>query len=75
MTVKTAAQRLEVSPATVYAMVAAGKLHCYRVGMGRGAIRISDDHLAAYLTGAEPLRPASAPAPVRRIRLKHLKIS
>ena len=72
LTVKQAASRLEVSSATVYAMVASGRLRCYRVGNGRGAIRISEEHLAAYLAGAEPqIKPP--PAPVRPVRLKHLR--
>jgi excisionase family DNA binding protein len=72
MTVKEAAIRLEVSPATVYAMVASGRLRCYRVGNGRGAIRINEEQLAEYLRAAEPV-PAQAPAP--RVRLKHLRLS
>ncbi len=73
MRVREAAARLEVSPATVYALVASGRLRCYRVGMGRGCIRISDDQLAAYLESAEPVaRPAPTPAP--RLRLKHLRL-
>jgi excisionase family DNA binding protein len=74
MTVKQAAARLEVSQATVYALVAAGKLGCYRVGLGRGAIRITEVHIAEFLTSAEPTRK-EAPAPaVHQVRLKHLKI-
>jgi excisionase family DNA binding protein len=72
MTVRDAAKRLEISAATVYAMVASGRLRCYRVGNGRGAIRISEEHMAAYLEGAETA-PEAIPAPVRRVRLKHLR--
>ena len=75
MKVREAAARLEVSAATVYALVAAGRLRCYRVGMGRGSIRISDEHLAAYLAGAEPKAATPAVAvPVRRVKLKHLNL-
>ena len=73
MTVREAAAKLEVSQATVYALVAAGKLRCFRVGMGRGAIRVSDEHLADYLKGSEPVAKV-APAPVHRPRLKHLRL-
>ena len=73
MTVKQAAARLEVSQTTVYALVAARKLRCYRVGMGRGQIRISEDHLAEYLRKSEP--GPDAPAPVPRPHLKHLRLS
>jgi excisionase family DNA binding protein len=72
MTVKQAAEKLEVSQATVYALVASGRLRCYRVGIGRGCIRITDEHLAEYLKGAEPVI-APAPPPARQVRLKHLR--
>jgi excisionase family DNA binding protein len=71
--VREAAQRLEVSPATVYALVASGRLRCYRVGMGRGSIRITEEHLAEYLKRAEPaLPPVTTPA--RRPVLRHLRL-
>jgi excisionase family DNA binding protein len=73
MRVREAAAKLEVSPATVYALVAAGKLRHIRVGLGRGAIRILDEHIADYLRAAEPVTKAvPAPAPARQIKLKHL---
>ncbi len=46
MRVGEAASRLDVSKSTVYALVAAGKLTCCRVGLGRGGIRISEEQLA-----------------------------
>ena len=73
MTVRETAARLEVSQATVYALVAAGKLRCFRVGMGRGAIRVSEEHLAEYLKGSEPVAKA-VPAPAHRPRLRHLRL-
>lgn len=73
MRVKEAAERLDVSAATVYALVAGGRLRCYRVGMGRGSIRIAEEHLAEYLKGAEPAIEQAPPAPARRrVRLRHL---
>lgn len=74
MRVREAAQRLEVSQATVYALVASGKLRCHRVGMGRGCIRISEEHLAEYLKASEPVVAQSPPpAPARKAKLKHLR--
>ena len=72
MTVKQAAERLEVSAATVYGLIAAGKLRCHRIGLGRGAIRMSETHVVQYLEGAEPT-PRSVPAsvPARHVKLKH----
>jgi excisionase family DNA binding protein len=71
--VREAAARLEVSPATVYALVASGRLGCYRVGLGRGCIRIAEEHLAAYLKGAEPVITPGPTTPTRpKAKLKHL---
>jgi excisionase family DNA binding protein len=51
MTVKQAAEKLVVSPATVYQLCTAKLLPHSRVGLGRGVIRISEADLAAYLAG------------------------
>jgi excisionase family DNA binding protein len=76
LTVKQAAGRLEVSQATVYSLVAAGKLRCVRIGNKRGVIRILDDHLAEYLKQAEPVaQQPPAPPAARRVILKHLDLS
>jgi excisionase family DNA binding protein len=73
--VKQAAARLEVSVATVYGLVGSGKLKHYRIGNGRGVVRIAEDHLAEFLKQAEP-KAATAPAPPRPApRLKHLRLS
>lgn len=72
MDVKEAAARLEVSSATVYALVAAGKLRAYRIGLGKGRIRISEEHIAEYLAGAE--RKVTPPPPSRRVKLRHLRL-
>jgi excisionase family DNA binding protein len=45
--------RLEVSVSTVYALIATGMLRCYRIGVGRGCIRITDEHIADYLKKVE----------------------
>jgi excisionase family DNA binding protein len=73
MRVRDVAERLEVSQATVYALIAHGKLKCSRIGLGRGVIRVSDDQLAAYLQAAEPV-PVRAPAPPRPVKLRHLRL-
>lgn len=77
MKVKEAAAIMEVSPAVVYQLVAAGKLKHYRVGNGRGVIRIGEDHVREYLEGAARggvAVPASPPAPTRPLKLKHLRV-
>ncbi|MER6749452.1 helix-turn-helix domain-containing protein [Streptomyces fungicidicus] len=47
--VKDIAHALRVTTATVYAEVAAGRLESYRVGQGRGTIRVSRAAFAQYL--------------------------
>jgi excisionase family DNA binding protein len=71
--VRDVAGQLEVSTSTVYALIAAGKLRCSRIGLGRGVIRISEEQLAEYLRAAEPRVAPPAPAP--RLRLRHLRLS
>jgi excisionase family DNA binding protein len=73
MRVRDVALRLEVSPSLVYTLISTGKLKCYRVGMGRGCIRISEEQLAEYFRAAES-RPPAVPA-ARLVRLKHLRRS
>ncbi len=51
LTVKQAAERLGVSPSTVYHLCAAKLLPHSRVGLGRGVIRIAEADLERYLAG------------------------
>ena len=48
LTVKEASARLRCSPSTIYTAVATGQLPHYRVGTGRGHIRIHKDDLETY---------------------------
>jgi excisionase family DNA binding protein len=74
VTVREAAERLEVSVSLTYRLIAAGKLRCSRHGLGRGAIRISEAELAEYLASAEKgLQQGPEVAP-RRMRLKHIRL-
>jgi excisionase family DNA binding protein len=74
VTVRQAAERLEVSPQLVYALIAAGKLSCVRIGLGRGTIRVLDEHVAEYLARAQSAaKPLPAAPPRREIKLKHLR--
>jgi excisionase family DNA binding protein len=74
VTVRQTAARLEVSVSTVYGLIAAGKLRCYRIGNGRGAIRIDETHIAAFLSGAEPRPMPESPRPALP-KLKHLRLN
>jgi excisionase family DNA binding protein len=73
MKVKQAAAVLEVSTGTVYALVASGRLGCCRIGVGRGAIRISDEQLADYRRSTQTV--AVNQVSISRPQLKHLRLS
>ncbi|MFV0136357.1 helix-turn-helix domain-containing protein [Streptomyces sp. HMX87] len=47
--VKDIARALHVTNATVYAEIKAGRLESYRVGQGRGTIRVSRAAFTQYL--------------------------
>ena len=78
LTVKQASAALGVSATCVYQLVARGRLACHRIGLGRGAIRISESDLEAYIEGCRQKpqpRPASVHStPVKRMQLKHLRL-
>ncbi|MEU6567321.1 helix-turn-helix domain-containing protein [Streptomyces parvulus] len=48
--VKDVAAALRINSATVYAEIKSGRLPSYRVGQGRGTIRVSRAAFAQYLT-------------------------
>lgn len=60
MTVKEAAELLEISERTVYDLCRAGKLAHYRVGVGRRSIRLEPADVRAY---RESRRVAASPDP------------
>ncbi|TWT96127.1 Helix-turn-helix domain protein [Botrimarina colliarenosi] len=74
LTVAMVAERLRVSRTTVYQLVESGKLGAHRIGGGRGAIRVSEDELAAYLQRCRDTAAnnTQAPKPPAR-RLRHLR--
>jgi hypothetical protein len=59
----------------VYKLIASGKLHCRRHGLGRGVIRVGEEQLADYLAAAEQdPPPAPTAAAPRGPRLKHIRL-
>ena len=56
LTVKQAAERLNVSPRTIYDLCEMGRLRCKRVGKGRGTIRILPVDLEGCLAKPEPTK-------------------
>ena len=71
LTIADVARRLNVSESTVYNLAEAGKLAGYRVGMGRGTWRFTEDDVSAYLESCRHQR-RDAPRP-GSVRLKHLR--
>lgn len=76
LTVAEVAQRLKIGVSTVYVLINSGQLLHHRIGARRGAIRISEDDLAAYLANCHAAtRDASSPvSPTPMRKLKHLKL-
>ena len=74
LTIKQAAERLNVCQATVYDLCTRRKLAHVRIGSGRGTIRIDEAELEAFVREAtvQPDEPAAPQAPPRA--LKHLKL-
>lgn len=73
LTVREVSERLRVSVNCVYALVGRGKLACYRVGAGRGAIRIRGEDVEAYL-GICRKEAVEVIVKAPRARLKHLTL-
>lgn len=64
LTVNEVAARLKVSKSTIYNAVESGSMPHYRIGAGRGAIRISEEQLEAFLLGSLVEEgPATKPRP------------
>ena len=62
MTVAEIAKRLRVSLACAYALIDAGELACYRIGLRRGVIRVSEEQLQAFLARSEVFADALSDA-------------
>ncbi|MCC7423964.1 MAG: helix-turn-helix domain-containing protein [Planctomycetaceae bacterium] len=72
LTVREVAKRLQVSASCVYQLIDMGKLPHFRIGVGRGVIRILEEDLNAYLSASRQAPPAPA-FTVRRGKLKSMK--
>ena len=73
-TVKQAAEKLNVSQSTVYALVSSGQLKCHRIGVGRGVIRISQPAIDNYLNACAAHVEAQFKRRAARPQLKHIKL-
>jgi excisionase family DNA binding protein len=74
LTIGEVASCLNVSRGCVYALVKAGRLPSYRVGIGRGAIRVSEEDLFSFLGRSRKQDVGHLIQSGSRPRLKHLSL-
>jgi excisionase family DNA binding protein len=74
LTVRQAAERLQVAPTTIYSLCARKQLTHVRIGTRRGTIRIPEASLDAFMAGATIRSGGPAERSPRRAKLKHLKL-
>jgi len=78
LTVKQVAEQLGVSAACIYQLVGSGKLSAHRIGLGRGAIRISESDLTEFVESSrKEKRPGVPAAPLKQksgAAFKHLQL-
>jgi excisionase family DNA binding protein len=70
LTVTEVAARLKVSRSTIYNAIEAGILPHYRIGLSRGAIRISEEQLAKFLESTKVEEGASTLVKPRDIQYR-----
>jgi len=73
LTIKQVAEKLNVSISLAYALVGRGMLASHRIGPNRGAIRVHEADLAAYLDSTR-CRPTNERTKPRRKKLKHIRL-
>ena len=68
LTVKEVADRLKCGVTTVYEMVASGDLKGFRLGAGKGGVRVLASSVEQLVTG--PQEEVGEPSPAHRLRRK-----
>lgn len=73
LNVREVAKRLSLSPSKVYRLIEKRELSHHRIG---GAIRVTEEQIAEYLTDTKRERTAVFPSNVRprSLKLKHLHL-
>lgn len=77
LTVREAAERLNVSEKTVRNLLSHGLMSFHRIGTGRGVIRISENAIVAHLADNEVRADSTAPTSRKRrqnVSLRHIKL-
>ena len=68
--VKEVVERLKVSQACVYQLISERRLANVRIGCGRGAIRIAEEDLQAFLEDCKVGQHSHEPAGLKHITLR-----
>lgn len=74
LTVKDVAERLKVSRSCIYQLVESGRIRHHRIGLGRGAIRFTEEDLTEYLVGIRSQPTVSESRPSADSSLRHLDL-
>ena len=77
LTIREVAELLRVSEKTVRNLISSGQLPHYRIGVGRGTIRVSETALADHLAQSEAAAQTAPKARKKRpvtASLKHIKL-
>ncbi len=78
LTVKQVAEKLNITPQSVYQLIQTGKLPVHRFGNGRGTIRISQEDLDRFIEScrhvASPQDVPKVSRPARQPPLKHIRL-
>jgi excisionase family DNA binding protein len=67
------AKQLNCSISTVYGLVDTGKLVAYRIGLGRGALRITESDLTTFLESCRTQKTEGV-RKLPRSRLRHIRL-
>ncbi len=69
------AEKLNVSLSTVYGLIESRRISCHRIGRGRGAVRVSEEDLAAYLASCRcDAHGDKLPSRPPRVKLRHVQV-
>lgn len=74
LTVTDVQQRLNVSRACVYSLIAEGKLPCVRIGVGRGTIRVDEAELEAFVEKCRTVPTPSRKPSQGHDEFRHLNV-
>jgi excisionase family DNA binding protein len=76
LTVRQVAERLSISLSATYQIIESKKLMHHRIGVGRGAIRVSEADLMAYHESCRcgPSKQELKPVKVNLGPLRHLRL-